>query len=315
MRRSSPARGYRTGIFGKWHLGENYPMRAADQGFQKVVVHGGGGVGQFADYPGNTYWNPTLLYNDDLEKAEGYCTDIFIDEAIRFIENSRNQPFFCYIPLNVPHSPFDVSKLFREGYDKQNLKDPDGRNWVAPIYGMITQFDGAFQRLLDAVDEMGLKDNTIIIFMTDNGPNSVYYTAGLRAKKGSVYENGIRSPFVIQWPKGMKGGRKLNDPAMHIDLLPTLAEACGVKLPANLKVDGESILPLLTGEVKELPERYRLHAAQPRERSDQVQKLHGAQRPMEGGRQPRRPRRTLNSTTLRRTLVKRTTWRLSIRTK
>ena len=248
--------GYRTGIFGKWHLGENYPMRAQDQGFQKVVVHGGGGIGQFADYPGNTYWNPTLLYNDDFKKANGYCTDIFIDESIRFIKQNRDQPFFCYVPLNVPHSPFDVAKKFRESYDKQNLADPDGRKWVAPIYGMITQFDGAFQRLLDAVDEMGLKENTVIIFMTDNGPNSVYYTAGLRARKGSVYENGIRSPFVIRWPKGMKGGRKFNDPTMHIDLLPTLADACGIQLPGDLKLDGKSILPLLTGEVKELPERY-----------------------------------------------------------
>lgn len=248
--------GYRTGIFGKWHLGENYPMRAIDQGFQTAVVHGGGGIGQFADYPGNSYWNPTLQYNDTFRKANGYCTDIFIDESIQFMKDSGEQPFFCYLPVNVPHSPFDVANEFRADYDKQNLTDPDGRNWVAPIYGMITQFDGAFGRLLEAVEKMGRRENTIIIFMSDNGPNSTYFTAGLRAKKSSVYENGIRSPFVIQWPKGMKGGRKLNDPAMHIDLLPTLAEACGIKLPANLKVDGKSILRLLTGDVRELPERY-----------------------------------------------------------
>jgi len=252
--------GYRTGIFGKWHLGENYPMRAADQGFQKVVVHGGGGIGQFADFPGNTYWDPVLLYNDKFKKAKGYCTDIFIDESISFMQNNRDQPFFCYLPLNVPHSPFDVDDKFREPYDKQNLADPDGRKWVAPIYGMISQFDGAFQRLLNAVETMGIRDNTIIIFMSDNGPNSTYFTAGLRAKKGSVYENGIRSPFVISWPSGFqmsgKEPRKFNDPAMHIDLLPTLADACGIKLPAGLQVDGKSILPLLTGKVTELPQRY-----------------------------------------------------------
>ena len=247
--------GYRTGIFGKWHLGENYPMRAQDQGFQKVVVHGGGGIGQFADVPGNTYWSPTLLYNDEFKGAEGYCTDVFIDESIQFIRDSGDTPFFCYIPLNVPHSPFDVAKEFREPYDQQKLADPDGRNWVAPIYGMITQMDVAFQRLLDAVEDMGLRENTIVIFMTDNGPNSTYFTAGLRARKGSVYENGIRSPFVIQWPKGMKGGRKISDPAMHIDLLPTLAEACGIALPAGMEIDGTSILGRLTGEVEALPER------------------------------------------------------------
>ena len=240
--------GYRTGIFGKWHLGENFPMRAQDQGFEKVVVHGGGGIGQFADYPGNSYWDPTLQFNDTFKKSKGYCTDVFIDESISFIKNSGEKPFFCYLPLNVPHSPFDVAKEFRADYDKQKLADPGGRKWVAPIYGMITQFDGAFARLLAALEEMGQRENTIVIFMSDNGPNSTYFTAGLRAKKGSVYENGIRSPFVIQWPKVFKGDRKFNTPAMHIDLLPTLADACGIALPEDLDIDGESILGLLQGE-------------------------------------------------------------------
>lgn len=248
--------GYRTGIFGKWHLGENFPMRAEDQGFQKVVVHGGGGIGQFADYPGNTYWDPTLQYNDSFKKAKGYCTDVFIDESIQFMKDSGEQPFFCYLPLNVPHSPFDVADEFRADYDKQNLADPDGRKWVAPIYGMITQFDGAFGRLLEAVEDMGQRENTIILFMSDNGPNSTYFTAGLRAKKGSVYENGIRSPFVIQWPKTLQGGRKFDTPAMHIDLLPTLADACGIALPADLQVDGKSILGLLHGETQGFQQRY-----------------------------------------------------------
>ncbi|CAD76438.1 arylsulfatase A [Rhodopirellula baltica SH 1] len=248
--------GYRTGIFGKWHLGENFPMRAEDQGFQKVVVHGGGGIGQFADYPGNTYWDPTLQYNDSFKKAKGYCTDVFIDESIQFMKDSGEQPFFCYLPLNVPHSPFDVADEFRADYDNQNLADPDGRKWVAPIYGMITQFDGAFGRLLEAVEDMGQRENTIILFMSDNGPNSTYFTAGLRAKKGSVYENGIRSPFVIQWPKTLQGGRKFDTPAMHIDLLPTLADACGIGLPADLQVDGKSILGLLHGETQGFQQRY-----------------------------------------------------------
>ena len=248
--------GYKTGIFGKWHLGENYPMRAQDQGFQKVVVHGGGGIGQFADYPGNQYWDPTLLFNDSFKKTKGYCTDVFIDEAIQFITENREKSFFCYIPLNIPHSPFTVDKEFYGPYEAQGVRDTGNRQWTTKIYGMITQFDGAFQRLLDAVETMELKENTIIIFMSDNGPNSVYYTAGLRDRKGSVYENGFRSPFVIRWPANMKGGRKLKDPAMHIDLLPTLADACGIKLPASVKLDGQSILPLLTGEAVELPERY-----------------------------------------------------------
>ena len=248
--------GYRTGIFGKWHLGENYPMRAQDQGFQQVVVHGGGGIGQFADYPKNSYWNPTLLFNDVFKKTEGFCTDIFIEESIQFMSECKGAPFFCYIPLNIPHSPFNVDKEYLEFYEKQGVNDPGRRQWTVPIYGMITQFDDAFQRLLDSVDALGITDNTIIIFMTDNGPNSTYFTAGLRARKGSIYENGFRVPFVIRWPRAIKGGRKLTDPTMHIDLLPTLADACGVDLPERLKIDGQSILPLLRGELNALPERH-----------------------------------------------------------
>ena len=247
--------GYRTGIFGKWHLGENYPMRAQDQGFETVVVHGGGGIGQFADYPGNRYRNPTLLFNDTFRQTEGYCTDIFIDESIRFVSEKSESPFFCYLPLNIPHSPFDVAKEYREQYDAQKLDEPGGRQWTSPIYGMISQFDEAFQRLLDAVESQGIKNDTIVIFMSDNGPNSVYFTAGLRAKKGSVYENGFRVPFVIRWPGRIPGGRKIKDPAMHIDLLPTLANACGIEIADSLKLDGQNILPVLTGESSSIPER------------------------------------------------------------
>lgn len=246
--------GYKTAIFGKWHLGENYPLRAIDQGFGHTVVHGGGGIGQFADYPMNTYYDPTLLYNDRFGKSKGYCTDVFVDESLKFMRANQDESFFCYLALNVPHSPFVVDDEFSDPYASQ-LKGRDKR-WTGKIYGMIAQLDRAFGRLVDNLEEMGLRENTIIIFMSDNGPNSVYYTAGLRAKKGSAAENGIRSPFVIQWPRGFAAGRKLDDPAMHIDLLPTLADACGITLPANLKLDGKSILPYLKGETAALPQRY-----------------------------------------------------------
>ena len=247
------AGGYITGIFGKWHLGENYPMRAADQGFEKVVVHGGGGLGQPADHPANRkprYYNTTLLFNDSFKKTKGYCTDVFIDESIKFITENKDKPFFCYIPLNIPHSPFnEIDKEYTDLYK-------DLKGMTKGIYGMMTQFDGAFQRLLDSVDKLGLKENTIVIFMSDNGPNSTYFTAGLRAKKGSVYENGFRSPFAIRWPEGMPEIRKIKDPVMHIDLLPTLAAACGVEVPDKLNLDGKNVLPLLTGDIEKLPERY-----------------------------------------------------------
>lgn len=241
--------GYRTGIFGKWHLGDNYPLRPIDQGFQEAVVHKGGGIGQPSDPPGNSYFDPILQVNGRAEKFEGYCTDIFFQQALDFLERHRDQPFFIYLPTNAPHSPYDVPDSYIEPYLKQGLSEKDAR-----IYGMITNIDENVGRLLDKLDALELRDHTIVIFMTDNGPTTQHFTAGLRDQKSSVYEGGIRVPFFLRWP-GRFSPRKIDTIAAHIDVVPTLLEATGTPKPGEVLLDGRSLLPLLTGSPVPWPER------------------------------------------------------------
>ncbi len=254
--------GYRTGIFGKWHLGENYPMRPQDRGFDEVLVHGGGGVAQTPDTWGNDYFDDTYLRNGKPEKAKGYCTDVWFDSALRFIEKSGKRPFLAYIPTNAPHSPYFVDPKYAEPYRKQGVPDP-----MAQFYGMITHLDENVGRLRQRLRDLGLERDTIIFFMTDNGsaagmvrgkttgPGWKGYNAGLRALKGSEYDGGHRVPFFAYWPGGgLTGGRDIDTLAAHVDVVPTLAEICGLKLP-DRSLDGRSLLPLLRGEKRAWPER------------------------------------------------------------
>ena len=241
--------GYRTGIFGKWHLGDNYPQRTIDQGFQASVVHKGGGIGQPSDPPGSDYFDPILFRNGEQESFEGYCTDVYFDEAIRWIGDGSGEPFFAYIPTNAPHSPYLVPDSYREPYAAQGLSDKDAR-----IYGMITNIDDNVGRLLDHLEARGLAGNTIFIFMTDNGPTTRLYHAGLRAQKGTVYEGGIRVPFLVRWPDRLEP-RKVESLGAHIDVTPTLLAAAGAVARSGVEFDGINLLPLWDGEVSQLPER------------------------------------------------------------
>ena len=261
--------GYRTGIFGKWHLGDNYPQRTVDQGFQASVVHKGGGIGQPSDPAGSDYFDPILFRDGVQESFDGYCTDVYFDEAIHWIGDGSGEPFFAYIPTNAPHSPYLVPDSYREPYADQGLSDKDAR-----IYGMITNIDDNVGRLLDHLETQGLSGNTIFIFMTDNGPTTRLYHAGLRAQKTSVYEGGIRVPFLVRWPDRLEP-RKIDSMGAHIDLTPTLLASAGVAPPSGAEFDGINLLPLWGGEISDLqdrtyfvqahrgnqPERYRAFAA------------------------------------------------------
>tara|TARA_Y100000588_G_scaffold395306_1_gene522854 strand:- start:23255 stop:24967 length:1713 start_codon:yes stop_codon:yes gene_type:complete len=234
--------GYRNGIFGKWHLGDNYPMRATDQGFHEVLIHKGGGIGQPSDPLDTSYFDPILQQNNREEKFQGYCTDIFFDAARRFIELNRDQPFFAYISTNAPHSPYDVPESYSSHYKKKGLNDKDAR-----IYGMITNIDENVGLLLNTLDELQLAENTILIFMTDNGATTQHYTAGLRAQKTSVYDGGIRVPFFLRWPNRFEPA-KIDTVGAHIDVLPTILDAVEVNIPEKLMIDGQSLLPVFTGD-------------------------------------------------------------------
>ncbi|MBY0506930.1 MAG: arylsulfatase [Bryobacteraceae bacterium] len=230
--------GYATGIFGKWHLGDCYPTRPIDKGFAEALVHLGGGLAQpSAPEGGGDYDNPMLQRNGQWERAKGYCTDIFANETIAFIERHQSRPFFAYLATNAPHSPYDIAAKYSQPYLDKGLPEK-----VAKIYGMIENIDDNVGRILKRLDELKLAERTIFIFMTDNGATNAQYTAGLRNLKGTVYEGGIRTPFFWRGPGAGKPG-KVDRMAAMIDITPTLLEVCGIK--PKLPFDGKSLAPLL----------------------------------------------------------------------
>ena len=258
--------GYATGIFGKWHMGDCYPMRAMDQGFQESLLHRGGGIGQPSDPEGaeGKYTDAILFRNGKAEQTKGYCTDVYFDNAFDFISRSKEKkkPFFAYIPTNAPHGPYhDVPEK-----DYNDYKDKDLSNHLFPqdhghklpkkhkqdqrarIFAMIQNVDTNVGRLFAHLRKEGLFKNTIVIFMVDNGPNGPRYVAGHKGMKSHVYEGGIRSPFFFHWPEKVKAGASTDRIAAHIDILPTLLAAADVKVPCGLKLDGRNFLPLLTGD-------------------------------------------------------------------
>jgi arylsulfatase A-like enzyme len=262
--------GYATGCFGKWHLGDNYPCRPQDQGFDEVLIHGGGGVGQTPDYFGNDYFDDTYFRNGQPEKHEGYCTDVWFRESLRFIEKNKDGPFFVYLTTNAPHGPFLVAEKYSKPYRDQGVPAT-----MAAFYGMITNIDENMGRLTEKLAEWGLAENTILIFTTDNGTAAgvararkgkrgaepaeeawLGFNAGMRGQKGSEYDGGHRVPLYVRWPKGgIGGGRDVDHIAAHIDVLPTLAELCGATVPAGVELDGKSLAPLLKGDAGDWPER------------------------------------------------------------
>lgn len=264
--------GYKTGMFGKWHLGDNYPYRPHDRGFQETLYHGGGGVGQSPDAWGNDYFDDTYLRNGTPEKQTGYCTDVWFREATKFIEKHKQERFFCYLATNAPHAPYNVDPKYAEPYLKQGVPQP-----MANFYGMIANIDENIGRLLGKLDEWKLSENTIVVFMTDNGTAAGVvgqasrlpkgkkknegergregegerwqgFAAGMRAQKGSQYEGGHRVPCFIRWPQDNSlGSREVSRLAAHFDLLPTLLDLCGLVAQPMPDLDGRSLKLLMHG--------------------------------------------------------------------
>lgn len=236
------ANGYKTGLFGKWHLGDCYPLRSIDQGFQESLNCTGGGLTQASDPPGNTYFDPMLRHNGKWEKHKGYCTDIFFNAALEFMEANRSRPFFAYIPTNAPHDPLQIDQKYVDPFLKKGLSERDAR-----IYGMVKNIDDNMGMLLGKLRELRIAEDTIVIFLTDNGPQSPRFNGGMRGHKTTVYEGGLRVPFLMRWPRRLKAGTKIPQLTAHIDVMPTLLEIAGGKLPRDLKIDGRSMTPLLEG--------------------------------------------------------------------
>ena len=247
--------GYATGMVGKWHLGDNAPHRPQDRGFQDVVWHRCGGIGQASDYWENDYFDDTYERNGKFEKFEGYCTDVWFSEGMRFVEENKEKPFFLYLALNAPHGPYRVPPVWATPY--KGNKDVANANF----YGMIANIDHNMGLLRKQLENLKLTENTILIFMTDNGTAGgakfkgldsealAGFNAGMRGKKSSIYDGGHRVPFFIHWPEGgLTGGKDIETLTAHIDVLPTLAELCDVPVSEDFAPDGISLKPLLEGK-------------------------------------------------------------------
>ena len=267
------AGGYRTGIFGKWHLGDNYPMRAMDRGFQETLVLNGGGLAQPGDPPDpvderGAYFSATLRHNGTWLKTKGYVSDVITDAAIQFIQHQNDRPFFVYLPFNCPHAPHQVPEEYCRHYPEKEFapaKFPNPGHPMAArhdaedlahVYGMIENIDDNVGRLLAKLDELKQADNTIVILFSDNGCQQHNgYNAGFQGWKGTPFEGGIHQFCFIRWPAQFKAGRQVDRIAAHIDLAPTLVDLCGVPKPQPVKFDGVSLAPLLRGQAVTWPDR------------------------------------------------------------
>ncbi|MDD4871575.1 MAG: arylsulfatase [Kiritimatiellae bacterium] len=241
--------GYTTGLFGKWHLGDDPKRSPNAQGFEEALTFPG------AAMRANQYFNPELYHNGVKTPCKGYCMDIFTDAAIDFIRKNRSKLFFVYLPANLIHTPLVVADDLAAQYDNAGLNAS-----TAKIYGMIKSVDNNFGRVRAVLKELGIEDNTLLIFTSDNGPCSGSnpvdrFMAGLHGLKGTVYENGIRVPCFMRWPVGFKAPVKIDRLAAHIDIMPTLLEICGAKPVVDVKFDGISLLLLLFDPRTDWPDR------------------------------------------------------------
>jgi arylsulfatase A-like enzyme len=262
--------GYTTGIFGKWHLGDEDAYQPGKRGFDRVFIHGGGGIGQSypgscGDAPGNTYIDPVVRSDGTFVKTKGYCTDVFFDAALDWIDMKRkaDAPFFCYVATNAPHAPYDCPPGSDAPYlarlDAAGVKNEKQRAEIAKFYGMIENIDTNVGRLLAKLDAWGIADDTLVVFTTDNGTaaGAAVCNAGMRAHKGSPYRGGTRVPSFWRWKGGLPAGMDMPSLVAHIDVLPTLCDLAAVEIPPTVaeKVEGRSFAPLLRGARIAWPDR------------------------------------------------------------
>jgi arylsulfatase A-like enzyme len=244
------AAGYRTGLFGKWHLGDNYPNRPMDRGFHEAAYHLGWGFTSAPEFT-NTLFDGRCFHNGTEQKFSGYCTDFWFDQAMKWMKEckQKNQPFLCYLPTNAPHSPHVVGKEFSGPYE--------GRG-PAGFFGMIANIDQNLGKLETFLSDSGLRDNTILIFMSDNGGTAgvKLFNAGMRGMKTQYYEGGHRAPCFVRWPAGkLRQPRDIVLPTQIQDILPTIIELCGISKPKESEFDGASLAGLLRGSTDQLSDR------------------------------------------------------------
>jgi arylsulfatase A len=236
--------GYRTGLFGKWHLGHYHGYQPQQRGFDEFLGHYHGHIERYE-------YADQLVHNGVPVETRGYVADLFTDAAMEFIAATTQQqkPFFCCLAFNTPHSPHQL--------DTSHDHQPEGDTMIvkylqrglplreARIYAQVERIDQNVGRLLKHLDALGLAGNTVVAFMSDNGGVSKFWTGGMRGHKATVFEGGVRSPLLVRWPGHFPAGGRVEAQASHVDLLPTFCELASVPLPADRKIDGLSLLPLL----------------------------------------------------------------------
>ncbi|MCA9038106.1 MAG: arylsulfatase [Planctomycetaceae bacterium] len=249
------AAGYATAAFGKWHNGMQYPYHPLGRGFQEFYGFCSGHWGQ--------YFTPMLDHNGEIVTGEGFCIDDFTNHAIRFIEENQDEPFFVYLPYNTPHSPMQVPDSWWNRFADKEItsrhRDPDKEDVVftRAALAMCENIDWNVGRVLQTLDRLQLTNDTIVLYFCDNGPNSFRWNGGMKGRKGSTDEGGVRSPLIIRWPGKIAAGRKAEPIAAAIDLLPTIADLASVPLISTKPLDGVSLKPLLAPEAipNEWPDR------------------------------------------------------------
>ena len=245
---SFKAAGYATGAFGKWHNGMQYPYHPNGRGFEEYY---GFCSGHWGDY-----FSPPLEHNGKIVQGKGFCIDDFTDKAMAFMERSQKagKPFFAYLPYNTPHSPMQVpDRWWNKFKDKKiKLRNRDPRRENLPhlrcALAMCENIDWNVGRLLKKLDQLGAAKDTIVVFFHDNGPNGVRWNGGMKGRKGSTDEGGVRSPLLVRWPAAIEKGTFVKPVASVMDLLPTLADCAGVPVVSKKKLDGRSLKPLLLGQ-------------------------------------------------------------------
>ncbi|MEM8668342.1 MAG: arylsulfatase [Planctomycetota bacterium] len=245
--------GYATGAFGKWHNGTQSPLHPNDRGFDEFYGFTSGHWGH--------YFSPPLDHNGEWTRGEGFLVDDLTNHAIDFVRQNRSRPFFCYLPLNTPHSPMMVPDRFYEKFDGAKLdlqhRDPDKEDvmMTRAALAMVENIDWNVGRLLETLDALNLAENTIVVFFSDNGPNSFRWNGGMKGRKGSIDEGGLRSPLFVRWPGKIKSGQRVKPIAGAIDLLLTLTDLANIDDTTNKPVDGISLAPLMLGEDVTLSDR------------------------------------------------------------
>jgi len=245
--------GYVTAAFGKWHNGTQYPYHPCARGFDEYYVMTSGHWGH--------YFSPILDHNGTIVKGNGYVINDLTDHALEFIEDNQDRPFFCYLPYNTPHSPFQVPdedyKKFANAPLDMRHRDPEKEELdkTRAVLAMCENIDDNVGRILKKLDDLKLSDNTIIVYFTDNGPNTWRWNGGMKGKKGSTDEGGVRVPCVINWPGHIPAGKTIPEIAGAIDLLPTLADLAEIELTGDKHLDGKSLKPLLMGSTQAWPDR------------------------------------------------------------